>query len=93
MVWCVKAFRDSPEIYNVSVLAVAQDKNDQALISRLTISGVSYANALALGKRFISSISTAEVGCGPANAATSALAPRVAPSTAPSSAPEVTTKP
>ncbi len=61
VVWCAKAFRDFPEIYNVSVLAVTQDKSDQALISRLAMSGVSYANALALGKRFISSISVAEV--------------------------------
>ncbi len=60
VVWCAKAFRDFPEIYNISVLAVTQDKSDQALISRLAMSGVSYANALALGKRFISSISAAE---------------------------------
>ena len=92
-VWCAKEFRDFPEIYNVSALAVTQDKNDQALISRLAVLDVSYANALALGKRFISSIPAAEVNSGPTIAAAPALAPRAAPVTAPRSAAKAATKP
>jgi S1-C subfamily serine protease len=56
VVWCARAFRDYPEIYNVSLVAVTQDKSDEALLTKLSMSGVSYENALALSKKFLAAI-------------------------------------
>jgi hypothetical protein len=41
-------------------VAVTRDRSDEALVSRLSLSGVSYENALAFTKRFIASIEVAE---------------------------------
>jgi serine protease Do len=58
--WCARAYREYPDIFNVSVVAVTRDRSDEALVSRLSLSGVSYENALAFTKRFIASIEVAE---------------------------------
>jgi serine protease Do len=58
--WCARAFRDYPDIYNVSVITVTRDRSDEALVTRLSMSGVSYENAIALTKRFIAAIEVAE---------------------------------
>ena len=51
--WCARAYRDFAGIYDVALVTVTQDRDKEALISRLTMRGVSYDNALALGKRFV----------------------------------------
>lgn len=59
VVWCARALRDYAQIYDVSVIAVTQDRNDESLVSKLSMSGVEYANAMAVGKRFIAGIEVA----------------------------------
>ena len=54
--WCMRAYREFEGLYNVTVLAATQDRDDEALVAELTMQGVSYANALALGKRFLEAI-------------------------------------
>jgi serine protease Do len=56
VVWCAKALREYAELYNVSVMAITQDRTHEALISRLAMSAVSYDNAMAVAKRFIAAI-------------------------------------
>lgn len=56
VVWCARALRDYPEIYDVALSVVTQDRSDEALVSKLAMSGVSYANALAVAKRFLAGI-------------------------------------
>jgi serine protease Do len=55
-VWCARAYRDFDGLYDVSILAVTQDRDREALISRLAMRGVTYDNALALGRSFLGAI-------------------------------------
>ena len=50
VVWCARAYRELDGLYDVSILAVTQDRAREALISRLAMRGVTYDNALALGR-------------------------------------------
>jgi hypothetical protein len=60
VVWCARAYRDFEDLYDVSVVAVTQDRSLEALISRLSMQGVTYSNATALSKRFLGSVSWAK---------------------------------
>ncbi|MEO5561234.1 MAG: serine protease [Dokdonella sp.] len=55
-VWCARAYRDFAGLYDVSVTMVTQDRDKEALVSRLAMQGVSYDNALALAKRFMGAV-------------------------------------
>jgi S1-C subfamily serine protease len=55
-VWCARAYRELDGLYDVSILAVTQDRDREALISRLNMRGVTYDNALALGRSFLGAI-------------------------------------
>jgi serine protease Do len=59
VVWCAKALRDYAGLFNVSLMAVTQDSAKEALVSRMAMSGVSYENALLVGKRFLDTIEIA----------------------------------
>jgi hypothetical protein len=54
--WCMRAYREFEGLYNVTLLAVTQDRDREALLAQLTMSGVSNANAVAMGRRFLESI-------------------------------------
>ena len=54
--WCMRAYRDFEGLYNVTLLAVTQDRADEALVTQLVMQGVSHANAMALGKRILEAI-------------------------------------
>jgi S1-C subfamily serine protease len=56
VVWCARAYRDFEGLYDVSVMAVTQDRDREALVSRLMMRGASYENAQALGRRFLDAI-------------------------------------
>ena len=56
VVWCARALREYAEIYDVSVTVMTQDRSDEALISKLAMSGVSYQNAMEVGSRFVAAI-------------------------------------
>jgi hypothetical protein len=54
--WCMRAYREFEGVYNVTLLAVTQDRDREALLGQLTMAGVSHANAVALGQRFLEAI-------------------------------------
>ena len=54
--WCMRAYREFEGLYNVTLIALTQDRTREALLAQLTLQGVSYANALALGRRFLEAI-------------------------------------
>jgi hypothetical protein len=54
--WCMRAYREFEGLYDVTLLALTQDRDREALIAQLVMQGVSQANAAALGKRFLESI-------------------------------------
>ena len=54
--WCMRAYREFEGLYNVTLLAVTQDRSLEALVAQLTLQGVSHANALAVGRRFLEAI-------------------------------------
>jgi hypothetical protein len=59
-VWCARAYRDFEDLYDVSVVAVTLDRSREALISRLSMQGVTYANATALARRFLGGVAWAK---------------------------------
>lgn len=56
VVWCARAYREFAGLYDVSVTSVTQDRSSEALISRLTMQGVSFDNAMALSKSFLEAV-------------------------------------
>jgi serine protease Do len=54
--WCMRAYREFEGLYNVTLLAVTQDRSREALVAQLALQGVSYANAVSLGRRFLEAI-------------------------------------
>lgn len=50
--WCARAYRDFDGLYDVSLTTVTQDRDREALVSRISMRGVSWDNALAFGRRF-----------------------------------------
>jgi len=54
--WCMRAYREFEGLYNVTLIALTQDRDREALMATLTMQGVSHANAVALGRRFLEAI-------------------------------------
>jgi S1-C subfamily serine protease len=54
--WCMRAYREFEGLYNVTLLVLTEDRSREALLAQLTMQGVSYANAVALGRRFVEAI-------------------------------------
>ncbi len=54
--WCMRAYREFEGLYNVTLIALTQDRAREALLAQLSMQGVSYANAVALGRRFLEAI-------------------------------------
>jgi S1-C subfamily serine protease len=55
-VWCARAYREFEGLFDVSIMAVTQDRDREALVSRLNMRGVTYDGALALGRSFLGAI-------------------------------------
>jgi S1-C subfamily serine protease len=56
--WCMRAYREFEGLYNVTLVALTQDRDREALLAQLTMQGVSHSNAVALGRRFLEAIET-----------------------------------
>jgi S1-C subfamily serine protease len=54
--WCMRGYREFEGLYNVTLLVLTQDRDREALLAQLTMQGVSHANAVALGRRFMEAI-------------------------------------
>lgn len=57
--WCASAYRDLEGLYNTTLLAVTQDRNNEAVAVTLALSGVSYDNAMRFSKRFLAELKVA----------------------------------
>jgi serine protease Do len=55
-VWCARAYREYEGLYDVSVLAVTQDNAREALVTRLSMHGVAYDNAMQLARKFLGEV-------------------------------------
>ncbi len=55
-VWCARAYREFPDLYDVTLTAVTQDSGSEALVSSIAMQGVLYENAVSLGKKFIEAL-------------------------------------
>ena len=56
-VFCTRAYKDFPDLFDVVYIAASVDKKDKALISHFTLSGVEQKNALLFTEKFIESVS------------------------------------
>jgi serine protease Do len=54
--WCARAYREFEGLYDVWVMTITQDRGTEALVSRLSLQGVTYPNAMVFGKRFIEAV-------------------------------------
>ena len=54
--WCMRAYREFEGLYNVTLLALTQDRDREALLAQLTMQGVSHANAVTVGRKFLEAI-------------------------------------
>jgi len=55
-VFCTRAYKDFPGLFDVLYLGASIDKNDQALLSHFTIAGVTQDSAMAFSKKFMESV-------------------------------------
>ena len=55
-VWCAHAYRQFEGLYDVSVIAVTEDRGREALVSRLNLQAVGYDDAMALSRRFFAAV-------------------------------------
>ncbi len=55
-VWCARAYRAFPGLYDVTLTAVTQDSGSEALVSNIAMQGVLYESAISLGKKFIEAL-------------------------------------
>lgn len=56
-IFCTRAYKDFPDLYDVLYLAASIDKKQQALVSHFTISGVSQENSMAFTEKFMEAVS------------------------------------
>lgn len=56
-VFCTRAYKDFPGLFDVLYLSASVDKNQQALVSHFTIAGISQNNAMDFTRKFIGAVS------------------------------------
>ena len=56
-IFCTRAYKQFPQLFDVLYLSASIDKNQQALISHFTIAGVEEDSALAFTRKFMESVS------------------------------------
>jgi serine protease Do len=59
-VWCARAYREFEDFFDVTVVTVTQDSAKEALVSRVSMSGVSYENAMAVAGRIVGEVEWAK---------------------------------
>jgi serine protease Do len=55
-VWCAHAYRQFEGLYDISVIAVTEDRGIEALVSRLNLQTVGYDDAVTLARRFLEGV-------------------------------------
>jgi S1-C subfamily serine protease len=56
VVWCARPYKTFDGLYDVLVQAMTQDRDDEALVSRMNLQAISYDNAMDLTRRFLAGI-------------------------------------
>ncbi|KGJ89717.1 S1 family peptidase [Colwellia psychrerythraea] len=56
-IFCTRAYKDFPGLFDVLYLGASIDRNQQALVSHFTIAGVSQENAMAFTAKFMEAVS------------------------------------
>ena len=59
VMWCASAYRDLEGLYNVSMMAVTQDRHDEAVVMTLSMTGTSYENATRFSRRLLGELKVA----------------------------------
>ena len=56
-IFCTRAYKKFPNLFDILYLSASVDKNKQALVSHFTIAGISQPNALAFTRQFMEAVS------------------------------------
>jgi len=56
-IFCTRAYKDFPGLFDVLYLGASIDKNQQALVSHFTLAGVSQKNAMSFTSKFMEAVS------------------------------------
>ena len=56
-IFCTRAYKKFPDLFDVLYLSASVDKNKQAIVSHFTIAGISQPNALAFTRQFMEAVS------------------------------------
>ncbi len=56
-IFCTRAYKKFPDLFDVLYLSASVDKSKQALVSHFTIAGINQANALAFTRKFMEAVS------------------------------------
>lgn len=56
-IFCTRAYKEFPQLYDVLYLSASVDKDQQAIVSHFTIAGVSQDNAMAFTRKFMEAVS------------------------------------
>lgn len=56
-IFCTRAYKDFPGLFDVLYLGASIDKNQQALVSHFTLAGVSQENAMSFTSKFMEAVS------------------------------------
>lgn len=59
LMWCASAYRDLEGLYNISMMAVTQDRNDEAVAMTLSMTGATFENANRYAQRFLAELKVA----------------------------------
>ncbi|GLH75896.1 hypothetical protein SSBR45G_08040 [Bradyrhizobium sp. SSBR45G] len=59
VMWCAQGYREFDGLYDVALVAVTQDRADEALVSRLSLQAIAYDDALRLGRSFLERLQVA----------------------------------
>jgi hypothetical protein len=56
VMWCMQGYREFENLYDAVLVAVTQDRSDEALVSRLSLQAIAYDDAIRLGQRFLEGV-------------------------------------
>ena len=56
-IFCTRAYKKFPDLFDVLYLSASLDKENQAIVSHFTIAGISQPNALAFTRQFMEAVS------------------------------------
>jgi serine protease Do len=55
-IWCARAYKAFPDLYDVALTTITQDRSSEALVSRLSLQAVTYEAAQKLGRQFLEAL-------------------------------------